>query len=115
MRDLSQVEYRAQMFKQTPGLVFGAIAALDDPMFVEYDEYGDEEPDPELQQLHFILQNVDQFSANVLMRQESPPRFVDMVMNSIPVAIEILQSNPGFSNESEAIIMYLQKVLRSTV
>ena len=114
MRDLSKVEYRAQMFKQTPGLVFGAIVDVDDPTFFEYDEDGDEEPNPELEQLHFMLQNIDQFAANVLMYQKSPQRFVDMVRDSIPDVIEILQTNPEFSYEPEAVIMYLQKVLKLT-
>ena len=114
MGKLSKVEYRAQMFKQTPGLVLGAIASPDDPAFFEYDEDGYEEPNPELEQLHFMLQNIDQFAANVLMYQKSPAMFVDRVRDSIPDVIEILQNNPEFTYESEAIMLYLQKVLHLT-
>ena len=56
--------------------------------------------------------SIDQFAANALMYQKSPARFVDMVRDSIPDAIEILQTNPGFSYEPEAVILYLQKVLQ---
>ena len=98
------------MFKQNPGLVFGAIADLEDPEFLEYDEYGEEELNPELEQLTFIIQNVDQFCANELMRQPSPTMFVDNVKNSIPVAISIIKNNPEFVTELDAVILFLQKV-----
>ena len=110
MRSLGQSEYRAQMFKQNPGLVFGAIADLEDPEVLEYDEYGEEELNPELEQLTFIIQNVDQFCANELMRQLSPTMFVDNVKNSIPVAISIIKNNPEFVTELDAVILYLEKV-----
>ena len=114
MRNLNPAEYRAQMLKQTPGLIFGAIADLNDYRFVEYDEYGEEEPNPELRQLHFILQNVDQYSSNVLMQQDSPAAFIENVKNSIPVAISIIENNPEFSMEPDAVILYLQKILNLT-
>ena len=114
MKTLDQLSYRAQMFKQTPGLVLGTLADMYDPEFLEYDEDGDEEPNQDLSRLTFILQNVDQFCANVLMRQPSPQAFVVNIKRSIPDAISIIQNNPGFVSEPEAVTIYLQKVLTMT-